>query len=46
MENRQLISWADSTEISRNTPTTVTDELSASLLDRLGAAALVELPVT
>jgi alkylhydroperoxidase family enzyme len=32
-------------EAMTNTPTTVTDELSASLLERLGAAALVELTV-
>ncbi|MFG2119029.1 carboxymuconolactone decarboxylase family protein [Streptomyces sp. NPDC048710] len=32
-------------EAMTNTPTTVTDELSASLLDRLGPAALVELTV-
>jgi alkylhydroperoxidase family enzyme len=28
-----------------NTPTTVTDELSARLLDRLGPAAMIELTV-
>jgi alkylhydroperoxidase family enzyme len=33
------------TEAMTNTPTTVTDELSASLLERLGPAALVELTV-
>jgi alkylhydroperoxidase family enzyme len=32
-------------EAMTNTPTTVTDELSARLLDRLGAEALVELTV-
>ncbi|SOD84398.1 carboxymuconolactone decarboxylase family protein [Streptomyces sp. Ag109_G2-15] len=32
-------------EAMTNTPTTVTDELAASLLDRLGPAALVELTV-
>ncbi|TQJ37125.1 carboxymuconolactone decarboxylase family protein [Streptomyces sp. NBC_00080] len=32
-------------EAMTNTPPTVTDELSASLLERLGAAALVELTV-
>ncbi|GAA0570528.1 hypothetical protein GCM10010390_87170 [Streptomyces mordarskii] len=32
-------------EAMTNTPPTVTDELSASLLDRLGPAALVELAV-
>jgi alkylhydroperoxidase family enzyme len=32
-------------EAMTNTPTTVTDELSASLLERLGPAALVELTV-
>ncbi|MEV6483473.1 carboxymuconolactone decarboxylase family protein [Streptomyces sp. NPDC051576] len=32
-------------EAMTNTPTTVTDELSKSLLDRLGPAALVELTV-
>ena len=32
-------------EAMTNTPTTVSDELSASLLDRLGPAALVELTV-
>ena len=33
------------TEAMTNTPTTVTDELSAALLERLGPAALVELTV-
>jgi alkylhydroperoxidase family enzyme len=32
-------------EAMTSTPTTVTDELSASLLERLGPAALVELTV-
>ena len=32
-------------EAMTNTPTTVTDELSASLLERLGPAAVVELTV-
>ena len=32
-------------EAMTNTPTTVTDELSVSLLERLGPAALVELTV-
>ena len=32
-------------EAMTNTPTTVTDELAASLLDRLGPAAMVELTV-
>ena len=35
----------DYAEAMTNTPTTVTDELSASLLERLGPAALVELTV-
>ncbi|MEV7192537.1 carboxymuconolactone decarboxylase family protein [Streptomyces sp. NPDC093510] len=37
---RDVLEYA---EAMTNTPTTVTDELHASLLDRLGAAALVEL---
>jgi alkylhydroperoxidase family enzyme len=39
---RDVLEYA---EAMTNTPTTVTDELSASLLERLGAAALVELTV-
>ncbi|MEV6756561.1 carboxymuconolactone decarboxylase family protein [Streptomyces sp. NPDC051214] len=39
---REVMEYA---EAMTNTPTTVTDELSASLLDRLGPAALVELTV-
>ncbi|MFC1438681.1 carboxymuconolactone decarboxylase family protein [Streptacidiphilus sp. N1-10] len=39
---RDVLEYA---EAMTNTPTTVTDELSASLLDRLGPAALVELTV-
>jgi alkylhydroperoxidase family enzyme len=39
---REVLEYA---EAMTNTPTTVTDELSASLLDRLGPAALVELTV-
>ncbi|WP_329296864.1 carboxymuconolactone decarboxylase family protein [Streptomyces pseudovenezuelae] len=39
---REVMEYA---EAMTNTPTTVTDDLSASLLDRLGAAALVELTV-
>jgi alkylhydroperoxidase family enzyme len=35
----------DYAEAMTNTPPTVTDELSASLLDRLGPAALIELTV-
>ena len=35
----------DYAEAMTNTPTTVTDELSARLLDRLGPAAMVELTV-
>ena len=37
---RHVLEYA---EAMTNTPTTVTDELSASLLDRLGPAAMVEL---
>ncbi|WP_344533113.1 carboxymuconolactone decarboxylase family protein [Streptomyces albiaxialis] len=39
---REVMEYA---EAMTHTPTTVTDELSASLLGRLGAAALVELTV-
>jgi alkylhydroperoxidase family enzyme len=39
---RDVLEYA---EAMTTTPTTVTDELSARLLDRLGAAALVELTV-
>jgi alkylhydroperoxidase family enzyme len=39
---RDVLEYA---EAMTNTPTTVTDELSKSLLDRLGPAALVELTV-
>ncbi|MFF1839377.1 carboxymuconolactone decarboxylase family protein [Streptomyces sp. NPDC058231] len=39
---REVMEYA---EAMTNTPTTVTDELSASLLERLGPAALVELTV-
>jgi alkylhydroperoxidase family enzyme len=39
---RDVLEYA---EAMTSTPTTVSDELSASLLDRLGAAALVELTV-
>lgn len=39
---REVMEYA---EAMTNTPTTVTDELSASLLSRLGPAALVELTV-
>jgi alkylhydroperoxidase family enzyme len=39
---RDVLEYA---EAMTNTPTTVTDELSARLLDRLGLAALVELTV-
>ncbi|GAA2662826.1 carboxymuconolactone decarboxylase family protein [Streptomyces lunalinharesii] len=39
---RDVLEYA---EAMTNTPTTVTDELSAALLDRLGAAAMVELTV-
>ncbi len=39
---RDVLEYA---EAMTNTPPTVTDELSARLLDRLGAAALVELTV-
>jgi alkylhydroperoxidase family enzyme len=39
---RDVLEYA---EAMTNTPTTVTDELSASLLERLGPAALVELTV-
>ncbi|MET7652689.1 MULTISPECIES: carboxymuconolactone decarboxylase family protein [unclassified Streptomyces] len=39
---RDVLEYA---EAMTNTPTTVTDELSARLLDRLGPAALVELTV-
>src|ERR1022692_364023 len=39
---REVLEYA---EAMTNTPTTVTDELSASLLARLGPAALVELTV-
>lgn len=39
---REVLEYAEG---MTNTPTTVTDELSASLLERLGAAALVELTV-
>jgi alkylhydroperoxidase family enzyme len=39
---RDVLEYA---EAMTTTPTTVTDELSASLLERLGAAALVELTV-
>jgi alkylhydroperoxidase family enzyme len=39
---RDVLEYA---EAMTNTPTTVTDELSASLLDRLGPAAMVELTV-
>jgi alkylhydroperoxidase family enzyme len=39
---RQVLEYA---EAMTNTPTTVTDELSASLLEQLGPAALVELTV-
>jgi alkylhydroperoxidase family enzyme len=39
---RDVLKYA---EAMTNTPTTVTDELSASLLERLGPAALVELTV-
>ncbi|HWM74701.1 MAG TPA: carboxymuconolactone decarboxylase family protein [Nocardioides sp.] len=39
---REVMAYA---EAMTNTPTTVTDELSASLLDQLGPAALVELTV-
>lgn len=39
---RQVMEYA---EAMTNTPPTVTDELSASLLDRLGPAAMVELTV-
>jgi alkylhydroperoxidase family enzyme len=39
---RDVLEYA---EAMTSTPTTVTDELSASLLDRLGPAALVELTV-
>ncbi|MFG2802449.1 carboxymuconolactone decarboxylase family protein [Streptomyces pseudovenezuelae] len=39
---REVMEYA---EAMTNTPTTVTDDLSASLLDRLGPAALVELTV-
>ena len=39
---RDVLEYA---EAMTTTPTTVTDELSASLLDRLGPAALVELTV-
>ncbi|MFI1767701.1 carboxymuconolactone decarboxylase family protein [Streptomyces sp. NPDC020800] len=39
---REVLEYA---EAMTNTPTTVTDELSASLLGRLGPAALVELTV-
>jgi alkylhydroperoxidase family enzyme len=39
---REVLEYA---EAMTNTPTTVTDELSASLLERLGRAALVELTV-
>ena len=39
---REVLEYA---EAMTNTPTTVTDELSASLLDRLGPAAMVELTV-
>jgi alkylhydroperoxidase family enzyme len=35
----------DYAEVMTNTPTTVTDELPASLLEQLGPAALVELTV-
>ncbi|MFL6121638.1 carboxymuconolactone decarboxylase family protein [Actinophytocola sp.] len=37
---REVLEYA---EAMTNTPTTVTDEMSASLLEQLGAAALVEL---
>ena len=39
---RDVLEYA---EAMTNTPPTVTDELSASLLERLGPAALVELTV-
>jgi alkylhydroperoxidase family enzyme len=39
---REVLEYA---EAMTSTPTTVTDELSASLLEQLGAAALVELTV-
>ncbi|MFF7072988.1 carboxymuconolactone decarboxylase family protein [Streptomyces pseudovenezuelae] len=39
---REVMEYA---EAMTNTPTTVTDDLSASLLDQLGPAALVELTV-
>jgi alkylhydroperoxidase family enzyme len=39
---RDVLEYA---EAMSNTPTTVTDELSASLLERLGPAALIELTV-
>ena len=39
---RDVLEYA---EAMTSTPTTVSDELSASLLDRLGAAAMVELTV-
>jgi alkylhydroperoxidase family enzyme len=39
---RDVLEYA---EAMTNTPTTVTDQLSASLLDRLGPAAMVELTV-
>lgn len=39
---REVMEYA---EAMTNTPTTVTDELSASLLGQLGPAALVELTV-
>jgi alkylhydroperoxidase family enzyme len=39
---RDVLEYA---EAMTSTPTTVTDELSASLLERLGPAALVELTV-
>jgi alkylhydroperoxidase family enzyme len=39
---RDVLEYA---EAMTNTPTTVTDELSAGLLDRLGPAAMVELTV-
>jgi alkylhydroperoxidase family enzyme len=39
---RDVLEYA---EAMTNTPTTVTDELSAHLLDRLGPAAMVELTV-
>ena len=39
---REVMEYA---EAMTNTPTTVTDELSSSLLDRLGPAGLVELTV-